>query len=274
MESIAFVHTPRPVARWRDVVTTLADFALVTWDVAPERLRALLPDGFAPDVFTLDDGRRRAFVSAVPFRDLDFRFAALPWLRFAFPQVNYRAYVRHRGERCVWFFGTTLDTGLVAMPRLAWKLPWHRVRSRVEAHWRGEALERYALDNTGPWGGASLRLEGRGTPAGRLDGFPDEDATAFVLTHPLVGWMRRLDGRLTTYSVWHDRLVLQRAHARRARCEVFEALGLVAPDQAPHSVLVQRETEFLVRLPPAAGPRRGREERERAPGPSLPPGTS
>jgi len=240
----------RPAARWLDVFTTLADFAIVTFDVAPEQLEALLPPGFEPEVFTLDDGRRRAFVSAVPFRDLDFRFHRMPWLRFAFPQVNYRAYVRRGEERVAWFFGTTLDTIWVTVPRVVWQLPWRRVQSRSRATWRGEVLEDYALDNAGPWGAATLRLSGTPEPAGRLDGFTDEDETALVLTHPLVGWMHRLDGRLTTYSVWHERLVMQRAHVHEARFAVFETLGLVEAGQAPHSVLVQKSTEFHIRLPP------------------------
>lgn len=242
--------TPRPAASWLDVVTTLADFAIVTFDVAPEQLAALLPPGFEPEVFTLDDGRRRAFVSAVPFRDLDFRFHVMPWPRFAFPQVNYRAYVRRGEERVAWFFGTTLDTIWVTVPRVAWQLPWRRVGSRTKATWRGEVLEDYALDNEGEWGAATLRLSGTSEPAGRLDGFADEDETALVLTHPLVGWMQRLDGRLTTYSVWHERLVMKRAHAHEARFSVFESLGLVEAGQAPHSVLVQRRTEFQIHLPP------------------------
>jgi hypothetical protein len=128
---------PRPAARWGDVTTTLADFAIITFAVDPAALAALLPDGFAPEVFTLDGGRRVAFVSAVPFRDLDFRFGFAPWLKFRFGQTNYRAYVTHRGQRCVWFFGTSLSTNWVAIPRYAWKLPWHPARIGIEADWDG-----------------------------------------------------------------------------------------------------------------------------------------
>lgn len=248
--SIAFEQTPPPAPRPQDVTTTLADFAIVTFDVCPEALVERLPEGFAPDTFTLADGRRRAYVSAVPFRDLDFRFHAAPWARFAFSQTNYRAYVTYRGRRCVWFFGTTLDTPFVAVPRLAWKLPWHRARTRLEAVWEDERLVSYDLHTSGRWGAARLRLDGDGAPAGVLDGFEDEDACAFVLTHPLIGYMHRLDGEPTTYSVWHERLAMQRARPLEARFDVFEGLGLVARGQAPHSVLVQRQTEFIVRLPP------------------------
>jgi len=111
---------PRPPRRWRDVTTTLADFAIITYAVDPTTLAALLPKEFAPEVFTLNEGRRVAFVSAVPFRDLDFRFNFAPWLKFRFGQTNYRAYVTYQGQRCVWFFGTSLATAWVLIPRYAW----------------------------------------------------------------------------------------------------------------------------------------------------------
>jgi hypothetical protein len=65
---------PRPATRWQDVTTTLGDFAIITYAVEPTALAALLPREFEPDVFTLEDSRRQALVSAVPFRDQDFRF--------------------------------------------------------------------------------------------------------------------------------------------------------------------------------------------------------
>ena len=56
--------------------------------------------------------------------------------------------------------------------------------------------------------------------------------------------------RIATYGVWHAPLVMEEAEIDEARFEWFETLGLVQPGQAPHSVLVQRTTDFLVRLPP------------------------
>ena len=111
---------PRPRIRRLDATTRLDHFALVTFAVDPERLAAVLPRGLEPEVRRLDDERERGFVSAVSFRDVDFRFAMAPWLRVSFFQTNYRAYVRGPdGRRAVFFFGTTLDSPLAALPRLA-----------------------------------------------------------------------------------------------------------------------------------------------------------
>jgi uncharacterized protein YqjF (DUF2071 family) len=240
----------RPRTRWRDVTTTLADFAIITFAVEPERLAAILPPELEPEVVTLDSGRTCALVSAVPFRDLDFRFGFAPWLRFKFGQTNYRAYVRYRGTRCVWFFGTTLDTRWVAIPRYRWKLPWHRARMTFDSAWTGTRCDRYNLTATGAWGDADVALTGTDEPVGRLDGFVDTDDTRVVLTHPLAGYFRRRDNAIGSYSVWHAPIDLRIGSATRARFAVFEELGLVAPDAVPHSVLVAPTTEFIVLLPP------------------------
>jgi uncharacterized protein YqjF (DUF2071 family) len=246
----ADLFPPRPPWRWCDVTTTLADFAIITFAVEPEKLAALLPRAFTPDVFTLNDGRRVAFVSAVPFRDLDFRYNFAPWLKFRFGQTNYRAYVTYQGQRCVWFFGTSLATNWVLIPRYAWKLPWHPAQINIDASWEGDRCMRYRLQTVADWGAAAAELEGSDEPTGKLEGFAGEEETLLVLTHPLAGYFTRRDGRLGTYSVWHERLALRRGSAHQARFEVFEKLGLVAPGAVPHSVLLQRQTEFVIRLPP------------------------
>jgi len=240
----------RPSVQGIDVTTRLCDFAIVSFTVDPKRLRALLPSFLEPDVFTLADGSERALVSAVPFRDADFRMVCLPGLRFAFNQINYRAYVKNRGERAVWFFGTMLGTPLVAVPRYGWKLPWHGAHIEVRARWEQHRCVDFVLDARGAWGTALLRCSGTAEPAGLLDGFATTEETSLVLTHPLRGYYRRRDGRLGTYAVWHERLEMTRGVVRTARFSVFEDLGLVRQDARVHSVLLQQETELIIQLPP------------------------
>lgn len=248
--SASALFVPRPESGPWDVTTSLLDFALVTYAVEPDALARHLPPGFEPDTFVLEDGRRVAFVSAVPFRDQDFRFGFAPFLRASMGQTNYRAYVRYQGQRAVWFFGTSLDSFWVWVPRSWWKLPWHPARMRFDTRWSDGACSHYRLDTEGAWGGARLELTGTRTPMGCLDGFRDEEETALVLTHPLRGFYHRRDGGLGTYSVWHERLRLQRATVREARFQVFETLGLTTAESEPHSVLVQHSTEFIIFLPP------------------------
>lgn len=242
---------PRPRIHGLDATTTLRDFAIVTFAVDPDRLAGVLPAGLAPEIRTLDDGRRRGFVSAVSFRDVDFRFAFAAWLRRSFFQTNYRAYVRDPdGRQAVFFFGTTLDSRLVAVPRRLWGMPWHPGRTSIEATWTDGACAAYRHRCDGDWGAADVELAGSAERAGRLDGFSDADDTAQILTHPLDGWFRRSDGRLGRYAVWHERLPMTVGHAMRARYAVFEDLGLVAPAAVPHSVLLAPSVGFDVLLPP------------------------
>lgn len=243
---------PRPHLRGFDATTRLESFALVTFAVDPGRLTHVLPPGLLPEVRRLDDGTASGFVSAVSFRDVDFRFALAPKVRASFDQTNYRAYVRGPdGAPAVFFFGTTLDSPLAVIPRRAWGMPWHGGRSRIAAKWDddGRCLD-YRHVCTGRWGGADVALVGAGEPAGRLDGFVDAEDAAAVLTHPLDGYFMRHDGRLGRYSVWHERLRPQLGSAARARYAVFEELGLVSPGGGAHSVLLQRSIEFDVLLPP------------------------
>src|SRR5262245_20965840 len=242
---------PRPRLGRLCAPTTLADFAIVTYPVAPSALGPLLPPGFVPDTRRLASGVEASFVSAVAFRDVDFRFAGAPWIRRSFGQTNYRAYVLVDGRPAVWFFGTTLDSALVAMPRLVWRMPWHPGRTVIDADWAGERCRSWRMRCSGAWGGAEVELRGSGKSPGRLDGFATADDAALTLTHPLAGYFRRTDGRVGRYDVWHDRLRPELGIAIRARFDVFERLALVDPGAAPHSVLLQRATEFDVLLPPS-----------------------
>ncbi len=245
----------RPGPRLGDVSSTLFDFAITTFDVGVGALARHLPRGLAPERFRLDDGRERAMVSAVTFLNTRFFVHFAPFVRLTCEQTNYRAYVRREGvrpggERAVWFFGTALAHPLVYLPRLAWQLPWHRARVRRTSAWEGDRLRHLRWHAEAPGAEERLVAEGTGRPLGRLDGFSGASDTHEILTHPLVGYVWRRDGRVATYGVWHAPLQMEEASAKEVRFERFEALGLVEPGARPHSVLVQRTTEFLVRLPP------------------------
>jgi len=250
-EASSILATPRTRRQWTDAVTVLRHFALVTFDVDPRRLAGALPDGLVPEVRRLDDGRERAFVSAVSFRDIDFRFRGAELVKASFDQTNYRAYVfGPDGSRAVHFFETTLDSRLSVIPRRLWGMPWYGGRTSVEATWDGVRCVAYRHVCSGARNAVDAEFVGTSTPLGRLDGFEDLDDGAAVLTHPLRGFYRRPDGRLGRYSVWHPRLRPTLGRSIRARYAVFERLGLIASDAVPHSILLQPSVEFDVHLPP------------------------
>lgn len=237
--------------RLTDVVSTLIGFGITTFDVDAQALRRLLPPGLSPDLVTLDDGRERAIVSAVTFRNEDFHVGFAPFVRLRAEQTNFRAYVRRGRERAVYFFGTTLGSRFVLLPRTVWRLPWAFGKHATDFDFASDGRCRsYRWQARSSHGEEHLEATGTGESIGRLDGFADAPSAARVLTHPLVGYVRRTDGRYATYGVDHEPLVMERARASVARFELFERLGLVNRAQTPHSVLVMPRTDFVVRLPP------------------------
>ncbi|GAA1620530.1 hypothetical protein GCM10009733_016260 [Nonomuraea maheshkhaliensis] len=240
---MTFAGTPRPRPRWYHAVTDLDDFAIVSYRVDAAALAAHLPNGFAPMEMTFADGPG-ALVSAVAFTDRDFHFRFLPQVGIDCGQINYRAYVTAYGRPGVWFFGTALDHPVVAIPQHLWGMPWRRDRIRVDADWDASpALWRLRA------GDARCVATGSPEPV-PLDGFDGEQDWLERLTHPTLGWYRRRDGLVGTYSIWHPVMRPRHLTATEARFPVFERLGLITEASHPHSVLAQPSLRFDIHTPP------------------------
>ena len=251
--------SPKPPTGWRDVEATLGHFAIVTYAVPPERVRPHVDERFELDVFVNNQGEQRVWVSAVPFEDQDFHFVGMPWPTFRFGQTNYRTYVIDRvsRRRAVWFFGTSLDSWSVAIPRYLWRLPWHRGRIRFDCQYDTSAARytRYHMRTESDWAAVELELTDSGEAVNSLNVMDDFEGSMLILTHPLIGVFRRREtSQLGTYSIWHDRLNCTAAEVKTARFALFERLGLVTYDEQtrPHSALIQPRCKFTIYLPPKA----------------------
>ena len=90
------------------------------------------------------------------------------------------------------------------------------------------------------------------TDSWQFEGFPNQETYQVFLTHPLAGFYYRLDGKLGTYRVWHDRLKPKPAKLVYAKFELLERMRLVSfEDQLkPYSVLIEPINEFTIYLPP------------------------
>jgi hypothetical protein len=194
-------------------------------------------------------------MSAVPFWDADFRFVRLaPWLTFQFAQINYRVYVvdRTTGQHVVWFFGTTLGSPLVYAARALWGIPWHYARYEVDCVAENGRYHRYRISSRSAWASADIELSDSGQPMIGQPGFASLDEMHLILTHPMQGFYWRLNGRLGSYSVWHDLIPLTIAQPQHLYFSLYERLGLLSPAemQQPHSVFLCPRTTFDVHLPP------------------------
>jgi uncharacterized protein YqjF (DUF2071 family) len=245
-----------PRRSWLDVRSDLLHFALISYALPAERLRPLIPKRFEIPTFPIQ-GRQLALMSAVPFLDADFRFARLfPFLKFRFPQTNYRVYIvdRQTGEHGVWFFGTTLGSPVVELARALWRIPWYYARYDMACAYspQAERYEHYRVEHHSAWADAVIEIEDTGEPMQLAPGFGSLAEQVLVLTHPVDGYYVRLDGRLGTYSVWHGTIPLTKGLPRHLYFSLYEELGLLSREemQHPHSIYICPKTTFDVYLPP------------------------
>jgi len=246
-----------PSTNWLTVETQLRHFALITYALPAERLARHIPSERF-DIFTTEiNGTSQALISVVPFVDVDFHFMRIaPFAKFHFAQTNYRAYVidKASGELCVWFFGTTLGSPVVHLPRVLWRIPWHPAHYDIDCAYDAntQRYQRYRMQAKSSWSALHVELHDSGNTARTHIGFADEATFKLVLTHPITGYFYRLDGALGSYRVWHDELTLSEGNATTAYFGVCERLGLLSRDEMLHpiSVLMTKQTTFKVLLPP------------------------
>lgn len=240
-----------------DAGTTLFHFALINYALPKSRLEKYIPsDKFDIPEFDIN-GHKMAMMSAVPFLDIDFHFINIcPFLKFKFGQTNYRVYVidKKTGQHLVWFFGTTLGSHIVKIPRLLWKIPWHHAKYNINCKY-SESEKRYLnyeLSTESEWCDSNIVLEDTGLPIDICDGFSDYDTLKLILTHPVTGYFYRLDKQLGTYSIWHEEMKLTKGNARNLYFSLYERLGLLSAEemQNPHSVFICPEIYFKINLPP------------------------
>jgi uncharacterized protein YqjF (DUF2071 family) len=257
METLSFseARLTRKRPSGLDAETTLAHFAIVTYLVDPQVARPHIHPRFQPDWVEVD-GRTWALLSVVPFLDQDFRFAKIPWPQWNFGQTNYRIYVTdsETGAHVAWFFGTSLDSVTVSIPRYLWKLPWHKASINFDCTYDAQAKRytSYRMRTTHSWADADLELTDSGEPPTQLTGFDDLETGLVLLTHPRTGYYYRRDGSLGSYSIWHNRLQPTVGGVVSARFDLLDRLGLVQRGDPArvHSVLLQHQTDFTIYLPP------------------------
>src|SRR3954468_23394879 len=147
------VHRPWPMPEqpwlqgqtWRDLL-------FAHWPLAPERLRAVVPDALPIDTF-----EGQAWIAITPFEVTGLRLRGtfpVPVLsRFA--ETNVRTYTTVDDRPGIYFFSLDAASALaVAAARATYRLPYFHARMSIERA-RGEV--RYTTTRDG--GGASLRVD-------------------------------------------------------------------------------------------------------------------
>ncbi len=163
----SYPHPGRPWT-WRQ---TWCDLLFAHWPVPSSLVKPLIPAELQ-----VDEYEGTSWIGIVPFRMENVAFRPLPPIPglSAFPELNVRLYVTHRGRPGVWFL--SLDAGnMVAVwaARRFFHLPYFRAEMQLQREGESVAYRSRRL------GGSTLpRFEARYTPIG-----PMYEATVGSLEH-------------------------------------------------------------------------------------------
>jgi uncharacterized protein len=184
---------PHPflTAEWLNV-------AAITFAADEQQLRPYLPGGATIDTL---EGSPRVSLVAFEFRRTRVRGLAIP-RHIAFPEINLRFYVRHRGQRAVVFIRELVPRRAIAtVARLLYNEPYRRVPMRCGAEPAEDGgvrvWHRFAR-------GSSLTVTGAAAAA-----VPEEGSAGHWLTDHSLGVGRRRDGTTLLYDVTHPAWALR-----------------------------------------------------------------
>ncbi len=241
-----------------DVRTNLKHFALINYALPKERLLKYIPEEFFEIPEFEIKGKKMAMMSAVPFLDLDFYFPKISKKTFSFMQTNYRVYVidKKTNQHAVWFFGTTLGSVYVYIPKFFFKIPWYYAKYKTSFEYNTIEKRYYdyqiSTKSKFIFGDMRVSISDTGKKIEKLDGFKTLEEMKLILTHPFSGYFYRSDKKFGTYSIWHEEMNLSLAKANDLYFGLFENLELLSKEemQNPHSIFLTPEILFEVYLPP------------------------
>jgi uncharacterized protein YqjF (DUF2071 family) len=182
---------PFLTAEWLNV-------AAITFAVEEERLQPYLPRGATIDTL---EGSARVSLVAFEFRRTRVLGLAIP-RHIAFPEINLRFYVRHRGERGVVFIRELVPRHAIAtVARLLYNEPYQRIPMRCGA----QPTDAGGVRVWHRFGrGSSLSLTGTADAI-----LPEEGSAGHWLTDHSLGLGRRRDGTTLVYNVAHPTWALR-----------------------------------------------------------------
>ncbi|NME72637.1 DUF2071 domain-containing protein [Flammeovirga aprica] len=246
----------KPQKNKLNVHTLLEHFAIISYKVELHKIAPLIPDPFKLWTFE-SDGKTYALISAVTFKDKDFKFHNITSKpKFAFYQTNFRTYVIHKetNEYCAWFFGTNLGSFTHIIPKRLWKMPWEMADYTCDFKMENNSYSQYTMSFQSKTGKGIVDISCGDDEMQLLEGFESIDQQLFILTHPVEGYYLKHDNQLGTYEIWHPKMDLKMGQSNSLYFEFFERLGLVSKEEMmhPHSVLITPSIEFEIVLPPKA----------------------
>ena len=178
---------------WRDVL-------FLHWPAAREKLAEQLPSGLELDTYYGE-----GWVSFVGFRLQDVRLRGWPALPFCSQmlELNFRTYVRHRGEPAIYFLTMHADhRWMIAAARLLTPLPYELARLSYTTDTASGEFVCEPLSNDRPLLTARFRL-------GETLGSAQPDSLDAWLTERYIAYAGTPRERLLRMQVWHEPWLLR-----------------------------------------------------------------
>lgn len=209
------------------------DLLFAHWPMSPDALRPHIPADLEIDTF---DGR--AWLGIVPFRmeDVAPRGLPAPPILGAFPELNVRTYVTHRGRPGVWFLSLDAASPLAVEGARRWfHLPYVRADMHVGTDEGGVMYESVRRDDRVPAARFAARYRATGpvepAVAGSIEAWFTDRWRLFAQTR---------DGRIDRTEIRHAPWPLQPATAEIDGSSMAAAHGLTLPDDPPHLRFARR----------------------------------
>lgn len=195
------------------------------YPVAPDLVQAHLPDSLDVDTF---DGS--AYLSVVPFTNIDVRPKGLPrWAGVPLPELNLRTYVTHDGVPGVYFFSLDAEglSGVVGA-RVTQSLPYYYARIAMDTE-----DNRIHFESTRRHPGARpAEYEATYGAAGDSFEAPEDPLAQFLLERYRL-YTEAPGGQLRVTPVEHDPWTVYPAEADVEENTLFTANGFEHPDSEP-----------------------------------------
>lgn len=195
------------------------------YPVDPEIVAAHLPDGLDVDTF-----EGNAYLSVVPFTNIDVRPKGLPaWAGVPLPELNLRTYVTHDGVPGVYFFSLDAE-GLpgVIGARVTQSLPYYYARISMSTDDDGV----YFKSSRRHPGARPAEYEATYRPVGESFTSTERPLAKFLLERYRL-YTEAPGGELRYTSVDHDTWTVYEADADVKTNTLFTSNGFERPDSDP-----------------------------------------
>jgi uncharacterized protein len=215
-------HRPRPLPRSPWVMQqSWKDLLFLHYRVPPAVLREKVPRSLDLDLFDGD-----AWVSVTPMKMRQVRMRWLPPIPTAtnFLELNFRTYVRRRGEPGIHFFSLDTDSALSAWGARMSFLPYYRARMAMT----GNAGFSFRSERLGSEVPAFFEADYR--PGARITGMSTLDA--WLLERYRL-FQQGLAGKVIAIDIHHLPWTLRQVDTRIRANTLAAPLGFALPVQEP-----------------------------------------